>query len=325
MDRNRARNVSLAVLAAVAVALTAAAAAPMFATDQGSENRPQPPASDTSVPNSGGSDIEMPTQMVVLVVIAVGLLGLLVQFARDPWETFKGILKLAAYAAVFVAIMAIIAENVTLSPFSPNESAGVSAGNLSGTPTEAGDGFGEGGNDPLVLPIEHSALIAFVAAVVGVVTLYAWRSDTVRSVLALRDDAEDDDPDVDLDEVREVAGEAADRVDAAATATVADNAIYTTWSEMVALLDVSDPQSGTPRQFARAATEAGMDPDDVTVLTRAFEDVRYGDAELSEDRREQVAAAFRRIETAHDDDANDAQWDGAYDDGGFDDGPEDIA
>lgn len=327
MDRVRARNVSLAVLATVAVALTAAAAAPMFATEQGSENRPQPPASDPNGPTPGDSEIDIPTQVIVVGVIVVGLLGLVVQFARDPWETFKGTLKLAVYAAVFFGIVAVIAENVSIGQLGAEGSGGASAGNVSGTPTEAGGGFGDGRNDPLVLPVENSALLALVATAFGLVTLFAWRSDTVRSVLGLRGGSEDDDADVDLEAVREVAGEAAERVDAAATAKAADDAIYATWSEMVALLGVSDPQSGTPRQFARAATEAGMDPEDVAVLTGAFEDVRYGDADLSEERRERVAAAFRRIETTHGEDrADDVPPQRNGDDSGVgDDKSEEIA
>ncbi|MFW6349169.1 MAG: hypothetical protein ACOC3U_02185 [Thiohalospira sp.] len=50
-----------------------------------------------------------------------------------------------------------------------------------------------------------------------------------------------------------------------------------TGTEMVDLLDVGGPRDATPRQFERKAIDAGMDPTDVGVLTRTFEEVRYGD------------------------------------------------
>ena len=132
-------------------------------------------------------------------------------------------------------------------------------------------------------------------------TLLAWRSNGVRSALGLAADAVVDEGDGDLDAVGRVAGDAVDRIEDAPTATAADNAIYRAWREMVALLDAPDPQSGTPRQFATAAVDAGMDSDDVAVLTRAFEEVRYGGAELSDERRERAVAALGRIEAEHGD------------------------
>jgi len=304
MDRRRAREVAVALLAVVAVALVAVAAVPVFSQDQGAQ---QPPAIDRTT--DGAGDVEdggprLPIGTLVGALLVFGLIVMAVQFASEPWETLKLVLAGAVFVGGALWFTRLI-QNLDAPEAERNVEVG--SGNPAATPSDnASTGFGSGSTDPLALPVEGIATLAIVVVVVGVVALLAWRREELRSALGIAADAAGPDPDADLDAVGRIAGDAADRIEDATTPAAADNAIYRAWREMVALLDAPDPQSGTPRQFAVAGVEAGMDPDDVTVLTRTFEEVRYGGAELSEDRRERAVAALRRIEATHGDRSDEA-------------------
>lgn len=89
------------------------------------------------------------------------------------------------------------------------------------------------------------------------------------------------------------AGRAADRIERDVDP---DNAIYRAWKEMTDLLEVPNPAASTPAEFATAAVEAGMDPDDIDELTSLFESVRYGPKQPTEARETRAVAALRRIE-----------------------------
>ena len=93
--------------------------------------------------------------------------------------------------------------------------------------------------------------------------------------------------------VGRAAGRAADRLEQEADV---DNEVYRTWREMTDLLDVADPETSTPGEFADAAVEAGLGREDVGELTRLFEDVRYGEMHPSDEHERQAVTIFRRIE-----------------------------
>ncbi|WP_436927524.1 DUF4129 domain-containing protein [Halosimplex amylolyticum] len=90
----------------------------------------------------------------------------------------------------------------------------------------------------------------------------------------------------------EAAGRAADRIEEG-NASV-DNAVYRAWLEMTNLLNIPDPESIAPMDFADAAIEAGLEADDVHELTELFNEVRYGhkDAESREDRAIEILRAI---------------------------------
>lgn len=94
------------------------------------------------------------------------------------------------------------------------------------------------------------------------------------------------------------AGRAADRIEDANVSV--DNAVYRAWLQMTTLLDIENPETTAPRDFAEAAIEVGLDSDDVTELTELFTEVRYGgkNAEAREDRAIQV---LRNIEQTYKD------------------------
>lgn len=92
------------------------------------------------------------------------------------------------------------------------------------------------------------------------------------------------------------AGQAADRIEEANVSV--DNAVYRAWLQMTNALDIENPETTAPRDFAEAAVNAGLDRDDVTRLTELFTEVRYGGK--SADRREAPALeVLRAIEDTY--------------------------
>lgn len=97
--------------------------------------------------------------------------------------------------------------------------------------------------------------------------------------------------------VGEAAGRAADKLDE--DSETVQNAIFQAWREMTDALDVDSPATTTPEEFADIAIDAGMAPDDVRELTWLFEEVRYGDAEVTDEREQRATDALRRIEDTY--------------------------
>lgn len=104
-------------------------------------------------------------------------------------------------------------------------------------------------------------------------------------------------PDEPLSGVARVAGEAADRIEGSAGDV--DNEVFRAWKRMTDHVDVPDPKTSTPAEFARAARDAGMDEEDVTLLTDLFRAVRYGGEAPTADREERAIEALRKIEAAY--------------------------
>ena len=73
--------------------------------------------------------------------------------------------------------------------------------------------------------------------------------------------------------------------------------MYRAWREMTGSLDVESPETTTPREFERAAVEAGMDRGDVTALTELFESVRYGGLEPTDEQERAAVETLRRVES----------------------------
>lgn len=99
-------------------------------------------------------------------------------------------------------------------------------------------------------------------------------------------------------ELATVAGDAADEV---AEASEAENGVYRAWVAMTEVLDVDHPETSTPREFADAALEAGIDSADVSELTALFEEVRYGTTPVTADHEQQAQETLRRIERRYSD------------------------
>lgn len=163
---------------------------------------------------------------------------------------------------------------------------GVGAGALT-------DGSGVGDEllvGPDVSPIWLIGLLVGLLVAAAAVVVRASGDQTV-------DVDEDAEPDAgaetDVRDLAAAAGDAADRLEEH-DADV-DNAVYRAWWEMTRLLDVPNPDSATPGEFAEAAIDIGVDEDDVSELTELFEEVRYGERD-PESREDHAVDVFRSIE-----------------------------
>jgi hypothetical protein len=162
------------------------------------------------------------------------------------------------------------------------------------SPDESADTGGESRSS-------RTSLLGVSSTVLGVVTLaLAAAVLTLRSVSGSADETDDDSESEGVSqrspEAVAAAGRGADAVaDAGGDPSELSNAVYRTWYEMTAALDVSNPDTATPGEFATAARSAGLDADAVDDLTTVFEAVRYGDEPVA-DHEDRALAALRRIE-----------------------------
>jgi hypothetical protein len=98
-------------------------------------------------------------------------------------------------------------------------------------------------------------------------------------------------------------GESADRGPAVGE-PAPQNEVSRAWYEMVERLGLADRYDLTPGEHADRAADRGVDPEVASSLTRLFEEVRYGDAPVTDERRrrarervEEIRAQARRLRT----------------------------
>lgn len=216
---------------------------------------------------------------VALAAVLLSAAGLLQGEVRPTADARNAVAGLAAFA-LFAVIVGFLLTQVTAAPGPPEPPAGGLGAPEPSDVTRPGDGTTD---------TNGLAGLAVVAAV-GLAGAGLF-------VLRLRDpdaplDQPDDDDAATRAAVAEAAGTAADRL---AGEAAADNAVYRAWREMAVRLDVPEPATATPGEFAAAAVDAGFEADAVAELTGVFETVRYGDAD-PESYADRAAAALRRIE-----------------------------
>jgi hypothetical protein len=165
---------------------------------------------------------------------------------------------------------------------------------------EDGKGEAEETTDETTLPISVPSMIVafFVLATTVLLSFVLFRRR--ERTAAPGEEMEAPDATEPTKAVGAVAGEAADEIEAEGSDL--ENEVYRAWAEMAAALDVDHPDTSTPAEFAEAATEAGIRPDDVRELTSLFEQVRYGTADATSDREQRAVDALRRIERYYADD-----------------------
>lgn len=163
--------------------------------------------------------------------------------------------------------------------------------------------FGEAASQSVVSPEVSPLLVAGVFGVAIVaVAVVLLRASGDQTVTTLEEEADEGREKPDVADLAAAAGKAADRLEEHNLDV--DNEVYRAWWEMTSLLNVPEPETYTPGEFAEAAVEVGMDEDDVADLTELFEEVRYGRRD-PESREERAVAVFRSIESQYgaDDDA----------------------
>ncbi|AEH35384.1 DUF4129 domain-containing protein [Halopiger xanaduensis] len=223
----------------------------------------------------------------VLIIIAVALVWYLLAYRRDAVKMIAVVLAVCLVGALLFAFL--------FQGFSPELDAQpieepATVNNSSG----GGDfGSGEGETDSFSTGPLLFVLSVITAIFVGGL-LVSRRGGNSESDAPPVVENEPDESGTEAAAVGSAAGRAADRIDGAATDV--DNEIYRAWKEMTALLEVDRPDSSTPREFATAAVEAGIDREYVGELTRLFEEVRYGDVETTSEMETRAVDVLRRIE-----------------------------
>lgn len=175
----------------------------------------------------------------------------------------------------------------------PSEQLPIGEGSL--VPEEEGGEGDSTTSQPIATPtiVLVALLVLTLVGVLG--ALYVGRSEEEDAEPEPEELPDAKDPTL----VGAVAGRTADAIEDDATL---ENAVYRAWSDMTGALAVEQPEASTPGEFAEAATDAGMDPDDVAELTGLFEMVRYGDAEVTPEREQRAIETLRRIESTYGED-----------------------
>ncbi|AFK18335.1 DUF4129 domain-containing protein [Haloferax mediterranei ATCC 33500] len=312
MDRSALRSLVLALLAVVALSLVAATIDSTVVTDGGpsgfgvgssdggvageSESTGYQPASSTA----GDFDIPAPCFPWLLSPTVIGLIS--VAFLLLGGYVYLRSRSLLPPLAVFltlgppvILVISLFTACSTELSFSSRVSG--AARNVSFLPPGGGGQLGDGGSAAQTVspPTLVFGLLLAVALVVALVMLVTGTGDTPTP----DDDAEtvDVEPDADVAAVGRAAGAAAERIES--DETDVENEVFRAWGEMTTLLDVPNPQSATPAEFAASAVDAGMSRGDVTDLTTLFEEVRYGGFEATTERERRAVSALRNIESTY--------------------------
>jgi hypothetical protein len=239
------------------------------------------------IPRSGPTPVEtiqIPFLREVLALLLVIVTLAFVVYVIRNWRDALGALL------VVLALVGLVFVLSQLLPFpAPSDPPRLPPGD--------GSVLGGGGGGDRADPSPPSAP-SLVLLFVLVLTLVG----SVAALLGATTDRDADSPgessatETDVSAVGRAAGRAADRLEAEPDV---DNGVYRAWREMTALLDVDDPETSTPGEFAAAAVDAGLGREDVAELTRLFEDVRYGSQRPSEEHERRAIGVFRRIESRY--------------------------
>lgn len=158
---------------------------------------------------------------------------------------------------------------------------------------------GAGGGGIQSLPIPPEAIVVGLALLTGLAVAMVYTS--TRGDETFEPVTEDEEPDADAADFADAAGRAADRIEEANVPV--DNAVYRAWVEMTTLLNMPNPESKTPKDFAEEAIEFGLDEDAVSELTELFVEVRYG-GESPENREDRAVEILRDFQAEYSDDTS---------------------
>jgi len=138
-------------------------------------------------------------------------------------------------------------------------------------------------------------LLPFLVLITGSILGYRYRQRVVAMALAIRDWLGDQ-----LEPTKATGAESWPRDEPA-------NEVDRTWLAMVEQADIDRPWSRTPRECARAAVDAGLEYEAVDTISQLFVESRYGDAALTEERRQQARHWRERLDDGQDQHVTDEQ------------------
>jgi hypothetical protein len=258
------------------------------------------PSTSPGIPGMEEGTISMPAPCVEwldrplaelgLVLAVVFVVGLAAYRAREPFVGLALLFPIGLFTYTGYLIL------TACGTFELHFGGGIGLGETSrGGNNSSGGSMGQAADAVASQPSLLLGIILVVLILAAVVLLVVATGDTGEA--ADEQAAPDPEPEpVDVSAVGRAAGAAADRIAGEADA---ENEVYRAWAEMTEHLAVDGPESSTPAEFAEAAIDAGMAPDDVRELTALFEEVRYGTEEATEDREARAIAALRRIEAGY--------------------------
>lgn len=293
-----------AIIAGLAILAVAFAAATLDSTVVPGNSGPGGPGSGSGDGDGGvlsrppeagpGTTVQLPFLTVLLAILAgiatLALVAYMIVYWREALAVV--LVGIAVLGLVFVLIQVLSSLGGTSrSPMLTPGNGSIFGGGGGAGGGGAGGGAGGGDGSGTALPLAPVLLVVFVIglALTGAV-LGLFKTARVDT----REDLEESEVDGESDTaVGRAAGRAADRLEEQVDV---DNEVYRAWREMVALLDVDEPDTCTPGEFATAAIEGGLGPEDVDELTRLFEDVRYGETRPTEEYERRAITVFRRIE-----------------------------
>lgn len=194
----------------------------------------------------------------------------------------------------FTYIVFLILTSCGVFQFNLGGGIGLGQGSPSGN-NSSGGGMGSAAETVASQPSLLLGIILVILVIAAVILLFVATGDAGEEPEEPQE-LPPEPPTPDIGAVGRAAGEAADRIAGEADT---GNEVYRAWAEMTEHLAVEGPESSTPAEFAEAAVDAGMAPDDVRELTKLFEEVRYGTVEATADREERAVAALRRIEAGY--------------------------
>ena len=299
VDRDRLAPVVLALLAVVALGAAAATLNTAVGGDSIGSGGATGPGSGEGFSLGTQNETQMSTgdplvppwllELVMGVMILLGLVGVAYLLYREG-RTFLYRLAVVAAAATLFGLLL----NLVLQGREPGENAGGlpfgrSPMSLPGG-SAAADATPEVVTEP---PVVVLLLAAVVVAVLAAVVLRSTGDDEADEPVTPEPEPAEEPS---LGAVGDAAGRAADRIEDDVSVS---NAVYDAWRDMTGYLDVSNPDTSTPGEFADAAVAAGMRPDDVRELTELFETTRYGGAPVDDERADRAVRALRRIEDGY--------------------------
>lgn len=308
MDRNTALTVGVAVLAVVALSL-AAATLDSATVREGGSGIGAGPVEESGVgsgssgsfgaqgpTSSGGAAVGLCLPWLADPLAILGIVGAFLLLGAITYYQTRTLLVPVSLTLAFgipVGLVWALLTSCRSGSVDGGLFPGPSANATSILPTGGGSsGFTQGASQTVSTPSLVLAILLVVALAGSVLMLFVASGDEEETVDGPADDA----PDPDVAAVGRAAGDAADRIEGDADV---ENGVYRAWVEMTDHLDVDNPRSSTPAEFATAAVEAGMVSDDVDELTRLFEEVRYGGEDVTSEREQRAVSALRRIEAAY--------------------------
>lgn len=301
VNRHQLTPIVLALLAVVALSVSAATLNVVQEDPAGGSNDGTGVGGDGSSFDPGGSPpIDTPaTNTLVMVllrlffgaVLCLGFLSLVVQLYQEGW---RSLLPVAVAAVGCVLVLSALYYAFSRGSSQESEDGLLGGEQISlanGSLSSSGDGALAVSDTP---PVFDAPVVLFVLLVLAVVVgLFVLSRTTGDSLPEHPTDSATNNADrTDIEAVGAAAGRAADGIDADETLS---NAIYRAWGEMTTHLDIPR-ETSTPGEFARAAVTAGMSREDVEELTHLFETTRYGEKAITAGREQRARTALRRIE-----------------------------